>query len=87
MVLDTDDDGLANFEEEAFGTNPARDSDMDLIDDIVEVANNGTIALFTGMGESCNEPLLQSMYALAPSTALSEVVLDGHGRRWVLRSL
>ena len=57
MVLDTDDDGLANFEEEAFGTNPtAQDSDMDLIDDIVEVANE-TIALFVGMGESCNEPL------------------------------
>ena len=61
MVLDTDDDGLANFEEEEFGTNPtARDSDMDLIDDIVEVANQ-SIALFTGLGEHCNEPLLQAI--------------------------
>ena len=60
MVLDTDDDGLANFEEEAFGTNPtARDSDMDLIDDIVEVAN-GTFNLFKGMGEDCNEPKVQA---------------------------
>ena len=66
MVLDSDDDGLANFEEETFGTNPtARDSDMDLIDDIVEVAN-ATIALFTGMGESCNEPLLQSVPRTGP---------------------
>jgi len=51
MVLDTDDDGLANFEEEAFGTNPtARDSDHDLIDDIVEVANE-SIVFYMGMGE------------------------------------
>jgi hypothetical protein len=66
MVLDTDDDGLVNFEEEMFGTNPtARDSDMDLIDDIVEVAN-GTFGLFTGMGENCNEPLLQSVVRTGP---------------------
>ena len=66
MVLDTDDDGLANFEEEAFGTNPtARDSDMDLIDDIVEVANE-TIALYTGLGETCNEPLLNPSPHIGP---------------------
>ena len=66
MVLDTDDDGLANFEEEAFGTNPtARDSDMDLIDDIVEVANE-TIALYTGLGENCNEPLLDPIPHVGP---------------------
>lgn len=65
-VLDSDNDGLANFEEEAFGTNPdARDSDMDLIDDIVEVAN-GTIALFTGMGEECNIDLLDSVTQAGP---------------------
>ncbi|MGB2393736.1 MAG: hypothetical protein ACPICH_06445, partial [Poseidonia sp.] len=80
MVLDTDDDGLANFEEEAFGTNPtARDSDMDLIDDIVEVANNGTIALFTGMGESCNEPLLQSVPRIGP--------FNGVERNWFLMDM
>ncbi len=66
MVLDTDDDGLANFEEEAFGTNPtARDSDNDLIDDIVEVANE-TIALYMGMGEQCNEKLLDPVPRVGP---------------------
>jgi hypothetical protein len=54
MVLDSDDDGLANFEEESYGTNPtARDSDMDLIDDIIEV-ENATILMFTDLGENCN---------------------------------
>lgn len=66
MVLDTDDDGLANFEEEAFGTNPtARDSDMDLIDDIVEISNE-SIGLFTGMGENCNEALLDPEPRIGP---------------------
>ena len=66
MVLDTDDDGLANFEEEAFGTNPtARDSDHDLIDDIVEVANE-TIALYMGLGEQCNEKLLDPVPRVGP---------------------
>ncbi|MDA8749182.1 hypothetical protein N9M68_03495, partial [Candidatus Poseidonia alphae] len=54
MVLDSDDDGLANFEEESYGTNPTeKDSDMDLIDDIVEVAN-ATLLMFTDLGENCN---------------------------------
>jgi hypothetical protein len=66
MVLDTDDDGLANFEEEAFGTNPtARDSDMDLIDDIVEVSNV-SVGLFVGVGEDCNIPLLDPITRTAP---------------------
>ncbi|MBT5619084.1 MAG: hypothetical protein HOJ71_08455, partial [Euryarchaeota archaeon] len=66
MVLDSDDDGLANFEEEAFGTNPtARDSDMDLIDDIVEVSNT-SVGLFVGVGENCNIPLLESINRAAP---------------------
>ena len=66
MVLDTDDDGLANFEEEIFGTNPtARDSDMDLIDDIVEVANE-SLALYAGLGENCNEPLLNPLPHIGP---------------------
>ena len=72
MVLDTDDDGLANFEEEAFGTNPtARDSDMDLIDDIVEVANE-TIALFVGMGESATNLFSNPSHGLDRSTVLTE---------------
>ena len=54
MVLDSDNDGLANFEEESYGTNPTeKDSDMDLIDDIVEVAN-ATLLMFTDLGENCN---------------------------------
>jgi len=62
----SDDDGLANFEEEAFGTNPtARDSDQDLIDDIVEVAN-ATIASYMGMGEQCNENLLNPVPRIGP---------------------
>ena len=66
MVLDTDDDGLANFEEEIFGTNPtARDSDMDLIDDIVEVANE-SLSLYSGLGENCNEPLLNPLPHIGP---------------------
>jgi hypothetical protein len=57
MVLDSDDDGLANFEEESYGTNPTeRDSDMDLIDDIIEV-ENATILMFTDLGENCNAGL------------------------------
>ncbi|MEC7088888.1 MAG: hypothetical protein VXW82_00230, partial [Candidatus Thermoplasmatota archaeon] len=79
MVLDTDDDGLANFEEEEFGTNPtARDSDMDLIDDIVEVANQ-SIALFTGLGEQCNEPLLQALPHTGP--------FSGVDRSWFLMDM
>ena len=41
MVLDSDNDGLANFIEEGYGTNPtSTDSDNDRIDDIVEVSNS-----------------------------------------------
>lgn len=66
MILDSDSDGLANFEEEAFGTNPTeRDSDMDLIDDIVEVSNV-SVGLFIGVGENCNIPLLESISRTAP---------------------
>ena len=58
MVLDFDEDGLPNFLEETYSTNPnARDSDMDLLDDIVEIGNL-TSTLLTGVGEDCNIPLL-----------------------------
>lgn len=70
MVLDTDDDGLANFEEELFGTNPtSRDSDSDLIDDIVEVSNM-SVSLLTGSGEDCNIPLLDPIIRAAPFMAM-----------------
>ena len=38
-VLDSDEDGLSNFQEEIYGTNPLlKDSDFDLINDIDEVS-------------------------------------------------
>jgi len=67
MVLDTDDDGLANFEEEAFGTNPnARDSDMDLHRRHCGSRSNMSVNLFVGVGENCNIPLLESITRAAP---------------------
>jgi hypothetical protein len=79
MVLDTDDDGLANFEEELFGTNPtSRDSDMDMIDDIVEVSNT-SVSLFVGTGEDCNVPLLESISRAAPFMAME--------RAWFLQDM
>ena len=66
MVLDTDEDGLPNFLEETYGTNPdARDSDMDLLDDIVEIGNL-TATLLTGVGENCNVPLLDPIVRESP---------------------
>lgn len=79
MVLDSDDDGLVNFEEESYGTNPtARDSDMDLIDDIVEVAN-ASMGLFTGLGEDCNIPLLDSIQQKGP--------FQGFDKSWFLMDM
>ena len=55
---------------------------MDLIDDIVEVAN-ATIALYTGMGESCNEPLLQPETRAGPFNGVERswfmMDMDGDG--------
>ena len=66
MVLDSDNDGLANFIEEGYGTNPtSTDSDNDRIDDIVEVSNS-TVNMFVGVGEDCGIPLLQSINRDAP---------------------
>ncbi len=66
MVLDTDEDGLPNFQEETYGTNPnARDSDMDLLDDIIEIGNL-TATLLTGVGENCNIPLLDPIVRDSP---------------------
>ena len=57
-VLDSDEDGLANFQEEIFGTNPLlKDSDFDLINDIDEVSNVPIENLLIGTGEQCNEEL------------------------------
>ena len=87
MVLDTDDDGLANFEEEQFGTNPtSRDSDMDMIDDIVEVSNT-SVSLFAGTGEDCNVPLSRINYRAAPFMAMERSwFLHRHGSMMDQRS-
>ena len=83
MVLDTDEDGLPNFQEEMFGTNPnARDSDMDLLDDIVEVGNL-TSTLSTGVGENCNIPLLDPITRASPFAGVENswflMDMDGDG--------
>ena len=40
MILDSDQDSLYNFEEEAYGTNPrAKDSDGDKLDDVFEISS------------------------------------------------
>ena len=83
MVLDSDNDGLPNFVEEGFGTNPtATDSDNDRIDDIVEVSNS-TVNLFVGVGEDCGVPLLQSVSRDAPFMTMDRAWftqdMDGDG--------
>ncbi|MEC8780489.1 MAG: hypothetical protein VXX54_04620, partial [Candidatus Thermoplasmatota archaeon] len=65
-VLDTDEDGLPNWLEEQYGTDPtSRDSDQDLIDDIVEVSTQ-LVNIFVGTGEECNVALVQSIDRVAP---------------------
>ena len=81
MVLDTDEDGLPNFQEETYGTNPtSRDSDMDLLDDIVEIGNL-TASLLTGVGENCNVPLLDPIVRQSPFAGyeLSWFLMDMDG--------
>ena len=83
MILDTDEDGLPNFQEETYGTNPtARDSDMDLLDDIVEIGNL-TSTLSTGVGENCNIPLLDPITRTSPFAGVENswflMDMDGDG--------
>ncbi|HJL97471.1 MAG TPA: hypothetical protein QF401_04900, partial [Candidatus Poseidoniaceae archaeon] len=83
MVLDTDEDGLPNFQEELYGTNPTtRDSDMDLLDDIVEIGNL-TATLLTGVGENCNVPLLDPITRESPFAGVDPswflMDMDGDG--------
>lgn len=81
MVLDTDEDGLPNFQEETYGTNPtSRDSDMDLLDDIVEIGNL-TASLLTGVGENCNVRLLDPIVRQSPFAGyeLSWFLMDMDG--------
>ncbi|MCP2505082.1 MAG: hypothetical protein NLN65_07290, partial [Candidatus Poseidoniaceae archaeon] len=83
MVLDTDEDGLPNFQEELYGTNPtARDSDMDLLDDIVEIGSL-TVTLYNGVGENCNVALLDPIVRESPFSGLDTswflMDMDGDG--------
>lgn len=82
-VLDTDEDGLPNWLEENYGTDPtSRDSDMDLIDDIVEVSSM-LVNLFVGTGEECNVALVQSIDRVAPFQTMDDAWflgdMDGDG--------
>jgi len=71
-VLDSDLDGLVNFQEETFGTNPLlADSDFDLLDDIDEVSNS-QIQLFRGTGAQCNEGLDNSITRDSPFMSMNE---------------
>ena len=69
-VLDYDDDGLANFQEELFATDPtSKDSDGDLLSDAEEIARE-QLQLYRAVGitqgidrnnqpvyRNCNEPI------------------------------
>ena len=82
-VLDTDDDGLPNWLEEKYGTDPtSRDSDQDLIDDIVEVSTQ-LVNIFVGTGEECNVALVQSIDRVAPFQTMNDAWflgdMDGDG--------
>ena len=74
-LLDTDGDGLFNFEEERYGTNPlCSDSDNDLISDDIEIAN-GAVDLST----HCGLPLLVTQTKMAPFT---EIFVDRNCFQW-----
>ena len=69
QVLDFDDDGLLNFQEEAYGTNPAaKDSDNDMLPDILEV-NNANMILDFQLGSNCGEPVITPPSQRLPTAA------------------
>ena len=83
MVLDSDNDGLANLEEEMYGTNPtARDSDGDLLDDIIEISNT-TVQLMVETGQNCGQELLDPITRNAP---FAEDALE-NGLAWFLEDM
>ncbi len=66
QVLDSDNDGLFNLEEEEYGTNPnLADSDGDLLDDIHEISNS-TIMVMKATGQNCGLNLLDPISRTAP---------------------
>lgn len=77
-LLDTDGDGLFNFEEEKYGTNPlSADSDGDLIPDNIEIAN-GAVEL----NNHCGLPLLITQTKSAPFSHVS-----GGSLSWFLEDM
>ena len=69
QVLDFDDDGLLNFQEEAYGTNPASpDSDDDMLPDILEV-NSANKVLDFQLGSNCGEPVITPPSQRLPTEA------------------
>ncbi|HII30440.1 MAG TPA: hypothetical protein HA320_00120, partial [Candidatus Poseidoniaceae archaeon] len=69
QVLDFDDDGLLNFQEEEYGTNPAaKDSDNDMLPDILEV-NNANMILDFQLGSNCGEPVITPPSQRFPTAA------------------
>ena len=83
-VDDSDSDGLLNYEEERWGTNPnSHDSDGDLLTDPVEIgfgkAENGNIE----MDMHCGVTLLNSIYKKAPFHDVS----GDDGLSWFLEDM
>ena len=69
QVLDFDDDGLLNFQEEQYGTNPAaKDSDNDMLPDILEI-NNANMILDFQLGATCGEPVITPPSQRLPTAA------------------
>ena len=69
QVLDFDDDGLLNFQEEQYGTNPAaKDSDSDMLPDILEI-NNANMILDFQLGATCGEPVITPPSQRLPTPA------------------
>ncbi|MDP6010549.1 MAG: hypothetical protein QF707_02025 [Candidatus Poseidoniaceae archaeon] len=83
-VDDSDSDGLLNYEEERWGTNPdSHDSDGDLLSDPVEIgfgkAENGNIEL----DAHCGVTLLNTIYKQAPFHDVS----GNDGLSWFLEDM
>ncbi len=69
QVLDSDNDGLFNLEEEEYGTDPTKaDSDGDMLDDIHEISNS-TIMIMMATGQNCGLDLLDPVNRQAPFAA------------------
>ena len=71
-IDDTDSDGLLNYEEERWGTNPnSQDSDGDLLSDTVEVGFNKNADGKVKLTMHCGDSLLTPIYKFPPFHAAS----------------